>query len=177
MRYGVRATRCRCRHQFLRRRLLRGRRGWCWPYWSAARECPSLFCPHASIGFTCRYLADLSQLRNDLLGQFFLSVWHRMPSFSFDTTRLSLWKWCRLRGAGQRRSTPVRKILVSEAKASGRSARKQRLRLGTEITHCRTAPAGSRDRLWCAAVCTMRRPLHDGQTPLPSLHENATTNP
>ena len=71
----------------------------------------------------------------------------------------------------------MRKILVSEATASGRSARKQRLRLGTEITHCRTAPAGSRDRLWCAAVCTMRRPLHDGQTPLPSLHENATTNP
>ena len=66
---------------------------------------------------------------------------------------------------------------MSEAKASGQSARKQRLRLGTEITHCRTAPAGSRDRLWCAAVCTMRRPLHDGQTPLPSLHENATTNP
>ncbi len=24
-----------------------------------------------------------------------------MPSFGFDTTRLSLWKWCRLRGAGQ----------------------------------------------------------------------------
>ena len=23
-----------------------------------------------------------------------------MPSFGFDTTRLSLWKWCRLRGAG-----------------------------------------------------------------------------
>ena len=34
-------------------------------------------------------------------GQFFLSAWHGMPSFGFDTTRLSLWKWCRLRGAGQ----------------------------------------------------------------------------
>ena len=38
---------------------------------------------------------------DDLLGQFFLSAWHGMPSFGFDTTRLSLWKWCRLRGAGQ----------------------------------------------------------------------------
>ena len=37
---------------------------------------------------------------DDLLGQFFLSAWHGMPSFGFDTTRLSLWKWCRLRGAG-----------------------------------------------------------------------------
>ena len=25
-----------------------------------------------------------------------------MPSFGFDTTRFSLWEWCRLRGAGQR---------------------------------------------------------------------------
>jgi NAD(P)-dependent dehydrogenase (short-subunit alcohol dehydrogenase family) len=24
-----------------------------------------------------------------------------MPSFGFDTTRFSLWEWCRLRGAGQ----------------------------------------------------------------------------
>ena len=23
-----------------------------------------------------------------------------MPSFSFDTDRISLWEWCRLRGAG-----------------------------------------------------------------------------
>jgi hypothetical protein len=30
----------------------------------------------------------------------FFSAWHGMPSFGFDTTRLSLWKWCRLRGAG-----------------------------------------------------------------------------
>ena len=27
---------------------------------------------------------------DDLLGQFFLSAWHGMPSFGFDTTRLSL---------------------------------------------------------------------------------------
>jgi len=32
---------------------------------------------------------------DDLLGQFFLSAWHGMPSFSFDTTRFSLWRWCR----------------------------------------------------------------------------------
>ena len=38
---------------------------------------------------------------DDLLGQFFLSAWHGMPSFGCDTTRLSLWKWWRLRGAGQ----------------------------------------------------------------------------
>ncbi len=44
---------------------------------------------------------DLSQLGDDLLGQFFLSAWRGMPSFGFDTDRISLWKWCRLRGAGQ----------------------------------------------------------------------------
>ena len=44
---------------------------------------------------------DLSQLGDDLLGQFFLSAWHGMSPFCFDTTRFSLWKWCRLRGAGQ----------------------------------------------------------------------------
>ena len=43
---------------------------------------------------------------DDLLGQFFLSAWHGMPSFGCDTTRLSLWKWCRLRGAGQQRLVP-----------------------------------------------------------------------
>ena len=26
-----------------------------------------------------------------------------MPSFGFDTTRFSLWEWCRLRGAGHSR--------------------------------------------------------------------------
>ena len=29
------------------------------------------------------------------------ACWADLPSFGFDTTRLSLWKWCRLRGAGQ----------------------------------------------------------------------------
>jgi hypothetical protein len=36
------------------------------------------------------------------------------------------------------RSISSRKILVSAATARGRSARKQRSRFGTEITHCRT---------------------------------------
>ena len=51
-----------------------------------------LTCPH--LDFDARSIGD------DLVGQFFLYAWHGMPSFGFDTTRLSLWKWCRLRGAG-----------------------------------------------------------------------------
>jgi len=33
-------------------------------------------------------------------GLFLLSAWHGMPSFGFDTTRISLWKWCSSKGAG-----------------------------------------------------------------------------
>ena len=69
-----------------------------------------------------------------------------------------------------------RKILVSEVTASGRSARKQHNRFGTEITHWCTDTGGMTRSTKCAAVCAMRQPLHDGQTPLP-LHENATTTP
>jgi hypothetical protein len=49
------------------------------------------------------------------------------PPLVCNHQRFSLWKWRRLRGAGQ-----------------------------------------------CAAVCAIRRPLQDGQTPRP-LHEKATT--
>ena len=38
-----------------------------------------------------------------------------MPSFGFDTTRLSLWKWCRLRGAGQRATAIGRVLLTQDA--------------------------------------------------------------
>ena len=34
-----------------------------------------------------------------------------MPSFGCDTTRLSLWKWCRLRGAGQWRVLMLRGLI------------------------------------------------------------------
>ena len=68
------------------------------------------------------------------------------------------------------------KILVRAATALGRSARKQRNRFGTEITHCRTGSGGMTRSTRCAAACAIRRPLQDGQTPLP-LHEKATTKP
>jgi hypothetical protein len=60
--------------------------------------------------------------------------------------------------------------------ALGRSARKQRNRFGTEITHCRTGTGGMTWSTRCAAVCAIRRPLQEGQTPRP-LHEKATTKP
>ena len=68
------------------------------------------------------------------------------------------------------------KILVRAATVLGRSARKQRNRFGTEITHCRTGTGGMTRATRCAAVCAIRRPLQDGQTPRP-LHEKATTKP
>ncbi|MEI6367918.1 MAG: hypothetical protein WCP23_12605, partial [Planctomycetota bacterium] len=42
---------------------------------------------------------DTRSIGDDLLGQFFLSAWHGMPSFGFDTTRFSLWEWCRYKGS------------------------------------------------------------------------------
>jgi hypothetical protein len=68
------------------------------------------------------------------------------------------------------------KILVRAATALGRSARKQRNRFGTEITHCRTGTGGMTRSTRCAADCAIRRPLQEGQTPRP-LHEKATTKP
>ena len=44
------------------------------------------------------------------------------------------------------------KILVRAATALGRSARKQRYRFGTEITHCRTGTGGMTWSTRCAAV-------------------------
>ena len=44
---------------------------------------------------------ELSKLRCDLLSQFLLSTWHWLPPSVCSTPRISLWKWCRLRGAGQ----------------------------------------------------------------------------
>jgi hypothetical protein len=64
------------------------------------------------------------------------------------------------------------KILVRAATALGRSARKQRNSFGTEITHCRTGTGGMTRSTRCAAVCAIRWPLQDGQTPWP-LHEKA----
>ena len=43
---------------------------------------------------------DLSKLRCDLLSQFLLSAWHWLPPLVCSTPRFSLWKRCRLRGAG-----------------------------------------------------------------------------
>ena len=48
------------------------------------------------------------QRGDDLLGQFFLSEWHEMHSFGCDTTRFSLWKWCRLKEADQLQGLPER---------------------------------------------------------------------
>ena len=31
-------------------------------------------------------------------GPFFISAWYGMPSFGFDTDRISLWEWCRYKG-------------------------------------------------------------------------------
>ena len=43
---------------------------------------------------------DLStrSIGDDLLGGSFLSAWRGMPSFIFDTDRISLWRWCRFQG-------------------------------------------------------------------------------
>jgi hypothetical protein len=73
-------------------------------------------------------------------------------------------------------SISARKIRARAVTAAGRSARKPRSRLGTEITHCRTGTGGMTRSARCAAVWAMRRPVQDGQTPLP-LEENATRNP
>jgi hypothetical protein len=85
---------------------------------------------------------------------------------------------CGLRPAAVQssRSISSMKILVRAATALGRSARKQRNRFGTEITHCRTGTGGMTWSTRCAAVCAIRRPLQEGQTPRP-LHEKATTKP
>ena len=74
------------------------------------------------------------------------------------------------------RSISSMKILVRAATALGRSARKQRNRFGTEITHCRTGARGMTRSTRCGAVCAIRRPLQEGQTPRP-LHGKATTKP
>ena len=71
---------------------------------------------------------DLSQLGDDLLGQFFLSAWNGMPYVGFTTTRFSLWEWCRLRGAGQkpactRSERPMR--LLFRPKPINRSTRRR----------------------------------------------------
>ena len=68
-----------------------------------------------------------------------------------------------------RRAVPVlpRPGHVRAATALGRSARKQRNRFGTEITHCRTGTGGMTWSTRCAAVCAIRRPLQEGQTPRP----------
>jgi hypothetical protein len=67
-----------------------------------------------------------------------------------------------------------REPTVLAATALGRSARKQRSRFGTEITHCRTGTGGIMRSTRCAAVCAIRRPLQEGQTPR-LLQEKATT--
>ena len=43
---------------------------------------------------------DLStrSIGDDLLGGSFLSAWRGMPSFIFDTDRISLWRWCLFQG-------------------------------------------------------------------------------
>ncbi len=42
-------------------------------------------------------LRDLNS-RSKEDGPFFLSAWYGMPSFGFDTDRISLWEWCRYKG-------------------------------------------------------------------------------
>ncbi len=82
----------------------------------------------------------------------------------------------RSRSAQSSRSIALRKIRVRAATACGRSARKPLSRFGTEITHCRTGTGGMTRSTRCAAVCAIRRPLQEGQTPRP-LREKATTKP
>jgi hypothetical protein len=50
---------------------------------------------------------------------------------------------------------------------------KYRNLLGTESTHWRTGRRGKTWSLRCAAVSTIRRVVHEGQTPRP-LQEKAT---
>ena len=57
-----------------------GRREW----WSGAESCAGAWGE-----LTCPPRLRHSQLGDDLLGQFFLSAWHGMPSFGFDTTRFA----------------------------------------------------------------------------------------
>ena len=52
-----------------------------------------------------------SPARNEIR-QFFLSAWRGMPSFGCHTDRISVWKWCRLRGAGQLRDESAQIVEV-----------------------------------------------------------------
>jgi len=69
----------------------------------------------------------------------------------------------------------ARYVAVDERNAHA-GVRKQRIRFGTEITHCRPGTGGMTRSTRCAAVCAIQRPLQEGQTPRP-LHEKATTKP
>jgi hypothetical protein len=60
---------------------------------------------------------DLSKLGDDLLSQFLLSAWHWLPPLVCSTPRFSLWKWCCLRGAGQRRFRAHRPAISAPSKS------------------------------------------------------------
>jgi len=63
-------------------------------------------------------------------------------------------------GDGTQAWPRIRRGIVARAQTpAGRSARKPRSRLGTEITHCRTGTGGMTPSTRWAAVCAMRRPF------------------
>ena len=49
-------------------------------------------------------------------GGFFLSAYYEMPSFGFDATRISLWKWCRYKGGQVRDAAVLNRVIEPDSR-------------------------------------------------------------